>query len=272
MERMLQLPDAWPPAGIQIVRRYNPAGRVELPAIADHRVSLHLSVRTSTACRESGQRFVRRRGDIDLTPAHSVGGFDADEGSVSLEARIPDGFLQRVAGAMHSRSMRAEMEVRHLLREERLTHLLLALDAEHRAGAPGGRLYLDSVGVALAAQLLAVQVPSPRLPSEGLASLHIQRVIDFIETNLEGTLSLTRLASVAGVSQSHLQREFKSTRGMSVHRYVVERRVERARALLMQRSLPASEIALAAGFAHQSHMARWIRRVLGMTPSELLGH
>jgi AraC family transcriptional regulator len=58
---------------------------------------------------------------------------------------------------------------------------------------------------------------------------------------------------------------------MTVHRYVVRRRVERARTLLLQGELKASEVALASGFAHQSHMARWMRRELGLTPSELLG-
>jgi AraC family transcriptional regulator len=130
---------------------------------------------------------------------------------------------------------------------------------------------LDSLGVALAVQLLAVHASPPHKRSEGLSSLQVQRVIDFIEANLDNSLTNGRLAHVAGISSSYMQREFKISRGTSVHRYVMERRVERARALLMQRSLPASEIALAAGFSHQSHMARWIRRVLGVAPRDLLG-
>ncbi|MDF2697143.1 MAG: AraC family transcriptional regulator, partial [Labilithrix sp.] len=66
------------------------------------------------------------------------------------------------------------------------------------------------------------------------------------------------------------RRWFKVRTGLSVHRYVVRRRVERARVLLLQRTMPASEVALAAGFAHQTHMARWMRRELGVTPRELV--
>ena len=58
--------------------------------------------------------------------------------------------------------------------------------------------------------------------------------------------------------------------GQSVHAYVMERRVQRARALLLEKKLPISEVALEAGFAHQSHLARWMRRLLGVTPSEIL--
>ncbi|KYF72421.1 hypothetical protein BE15_48030 [Sorangium cellulosum] len=56
-----------------------------------------------------------------------------------------------------------------------------------------------------------------------------------------------------------------------MHEYVVQRRVERARALLLRGDLPASQVAIEAGFAHQSHMARCMRRVLGVTPTALAG-
>ncbi|WP_266168535.1 helix-turn-helix transcriptional regulator [Dyella subtropica] len=266
---MLNSPDPWPPAGIQIVRRFNPAGRVDLPEIDDHRVSLHLSERTLTTCWESGLRFMRRRGHIDLTPAHSIGGFDADEGSASLDVRLPGGFLQRVADEMHVRGACAGVETRHLIEEEHLTHLVLAMEAEHGAGSPGGRLYMDSLGVALAVQLLARHAKPLHPPREGLSAVQVQRVVDFIEANLDASLSLGQLAGVAGVSRSYLQREFKARKGASIHQYVVSRRVEKARVLLLNRSLPASEVALAAGFSHQSHMARWMRRLLGVTPGDL---
>jgi AraC family transcriptional regulator len=216
-----------------------------------------------------GREFMPLRGDIDLTAAHEVGGFDADEESASLEVRIPAGFVQRVADQMELDAARARFETRHLLRDARLSHIAWALDAEQRAGAPGGSLYMDSLGVALSLQLLLSSQPAPLPRRSGLSSLQVQRVIDFVEANLDGRLSLGSLASVAGVSCSHLQRGFKSSKGLTVHRYVMSRRVERARALLMQRSLPASEVAFAAGFSHQSHMARWMRKVLGVTPRGL---
>jgi len=56
---------------------------------------------------------------------------------------------------------------------------------------------------------------------------------------------------------------------LPIHAYVVERRVERARGLIAAGELPLAEIALAAGFVHQSHMARWMRRLLGTTPAQL---
>jgi AraC family transcriptional regulator len=258
---------AWPPAGIQVLRRVNPAGRLALPAIADHRISLHLSARTSTICLDSGERFVRLRGHVDLTPAQEQGGFGADSASNSLEVRMPGGFLQRVAEEMRVR--RSGLATRHLLCEERLTQLLLALDAEDTAGMPGGRLYTDSLGVALAVQLLASHSAPAARPAAAVSARQLQRVTDHIEAHLDAPLSLERLADVAGVSRSYLQRAFRRQKGVPLHQYVVRRRVERARELLLGGTLPASEVALAVGFAHQSHMARWMRRLLGVTPRGL---
>jgi AraC family transcriptional regulator len=75
---------------------------------------------------------------------------------------------------------------------------------------------------------------------------------------------------VAGVSVPHLTTLFRRTMGRSVHRYVVERRVQRARSLLLAGERSIAQVALQTGFAHQSHLARWMRRLLGVTPAELL--
>jgi AraC family transcriptional regulator len=61
----------------------------------------------------------------------------------------------------------------------------------------------------------------------------------------------------------------KQAVGVPVHRFVLERRVERARIRLLAGGQSLTEIALEAGFAHPSHMARCMRRVLGLTPSQL---
>jgi AraC family transcriptional regulator len=56
---------------------------------------------------------------------------------------------------------------------------------------------------------------------------------------------------------------------VTIHRYILRRRVEHARQLLLQGDRKLSDVALAAGFAHQSHLAKWMRRELGRSPSEL---
>jgi AraC family transcriptional regulator len=54
-----------------------------------------------------------------------------------------------------------------------------------------------------------------------------------------------------------------------VHQYVIRRRVDYASGLVSSNDLPLSQIALQAGFANQSHMARWMKRLTGITPRRL---
>lgn len=156
------------------------------------------------------------------------------------------------------------------VRDTQLEHMAWALEAEHRAQFPGGRLYRECLGLALAVQLLSRhRAPRATRSLPGLPAKRLQAVADCIEADLAGDLSLSRLARIAGVSASHFRVLFKRSMGVPVHEYVIQRRVARARALLQAGRLSASAIAFEVGFAHQSHLARCMRRVLGVTPSEL---
>lgn len=251
-----------PPHGVQLVERAHAAGAVVLPPIDAHRVAVHLSTDTPSHCRETDYRCVRTSGDVDVIPAGTPGGYDAATPSAALEIRLGRGFVERVAEeARLSRSVATQ----HLVPHPTIRRLAWAFvgSADH----PARQLYLDSLGVALAVQLLSHGAAPP--VARGLTSSQIQRVIDYVEAHLDGDLSLGELADVAGVSPAHLRRWFGAQVGEPVHRYVVRRRVERARELLLAGDLPASEAALAVGFAHQSHMARWMRRLLGVTPRGL---
>jgi len=92
-------------------------------------------------------------------------------------------------------------------------------------------------------------------------------VREFIEAHLEQNISIQALAATAGLSMFHFARAFKQSEGMTPHDYLVQCRVRRARDLLAATDLPLSEIALAAGFADQSHCARRFREHVGVTPS-----
>jgi AraC family transcriptional regulator len=94
-------------------------------------------------------------------------------------------------------------------------------------------------------------------------------VLSYIEENLGEDLSLEIIASIGGLSVSHSQRAFRDAVGISIHRYVIQRRVERAKALLSDENLTIREVALMAGFSHQSHMAYHLRRLNGCSPMEI---
>jgi AraC family transcriptional regulator len=167
---------------------------------------------------------------------------------------------------------RATLAPRFQLKDPRIEHIGWALKAELESGYPSDRLYAESLGMALAAHLLRHYAPSRLLPKRGhgLSKRQLRRVIDHIEEHLDQSLSLADLAAAAGVSASHFKVLFKQSLGVPAHQYVVQRRVERAKVLLLQGRLAMSQVALEAGFAHQSHMARCMRRVLGVTPTDVV--
>ena len=136
-------------------------------------------------------------------------------------------------------------------------------------GGIGGRLYAESLGTALAVHLLRQSSTSPRTPvihKGGLASRPRQRVIDFINEHLQDELSLVELSRIAKLSPHHFATAFKASTGLSPHRYVIERRINRASDLLRRDDKSISEIAYAVGFSSQSHLTANFRRTMGVTP------
>ena len=260
----------WPPAGVSVGLISSDAGLVHLPPAFEHRLLIHSSPSTWSLCRDSGQRYLRRRADIDIVPSGAEGGYEAEAPCHILEVRISPGLIARVAEAAGHPTTSSGLQPRHILKDDRIAHLAWALEGEQHATTPAGRLFVDSIGVALATRLLGLRKPMTRT-TRGLSPAQLQRVFDHVEAHIEKPLTLAVLARIAGASSAHLRHWFKAQTGVTVHHYVMRRRVQRARLLLLQRDVKASDVALAAGFAHQSHMARWMRRELGQTPSELLG-
>jgi AraC-like DNA-binding protein len=108
----------------------------------------------------------------------------------------------------------------------------------------------------------------PATARGGLPPSAMRRVREHVEVHLSESMDLAELAGVAGLSVYHFARAFKQSIGVTPHYYLVHRRIERAREMLARSELPLSEIALAAGFSDQSHLARHFRRMLGMTPGQ----
>jgi transcriptional regulator GlxA family with amidase domain len=80
---------------------------------------------------------------------------------------------------------------------------------------------------------------------------------------------IPRLASVSGVSEAHFARSFKDAFGVPPHRYLLTRRIERAKALLRDTDLPVTEIAFLTGWNSLGTFGRIFRDITGESPSEL---
>jgi len=102
-----------------------------------------------------------------------------------------------------------------------------------------------------------------RTPS-GLAPRQLQRVTERMEQS--NTVPLKELALMSGLSVSHFGRAFKASTGMSPHRWLLHARVRRAQQVLLEADARLAEVALASGFADQSHLTRVFRSLTGEAP------
>ena len=96
----------------------------------------------------------------------------------------------------------------------------------------------------------------------GLAPVVRRRLIEHIDRSI----TLQELAGLANLSEFHLQRMFSASCGVSPHAFVLNRRIDRARAMLAGTE-PIAQIATACGFSSQSHLTRMFKAVTGTTPS-----
>ena len=147
---------------------------------------------------------------------------------------------------------------------------MLAAEAEVWSGLSSGRIFLESLGTALAAHLLTHHATKRVVIKERGNSMprHLMgRAIEFIQENLGQNLSLAEISALVEMSPYHFCRLFKRGTGFSPHQYVREERIRRARILLAEHRLSLVEIANELGFSDQSHFTRTFRAVAGVTPS-----
>jgi AraC family transcriptional regulator len=252
--------------GPQVESVRTQGGIVSLLPVTDLRVRVHTGEPVRGSCQASS--FTYRHGDVDLISAGQADSWTEDGPAHSVVVRFSPLLLERTADVLGLAPGRAAFAPRHQLHDPQLAHIAWALDVEREAGSPNGRLYAESLGTAMALQLLGRYTVAGRKPAD-LSPQQLQRVTEHIEEHLDGDLSIFALAAVAHSSVSHFKVLFRRSMGMPVHEYVMRRRVERARDWLVQGRMPAAQVALAAGFAHQSHLARQMRKVLGVTPGML---
>jgi AraC family transcriptional regulator len=206
-------------------------------------------------------RWKRSPGSIDLLPTDAVCEFATWTGTptrsiwLSIPKTLPEGDRPNFNVV--------DDHVVDLVRR-------LQYQADHQV--PLGKAYVEGLTLTLNAYLQArygVQGAAADLPvSHGrLSRLQCKELRDYIESHLAENISLSDLAAGSGCSVNYFMRLFKQAFDMPPHRYIIERRVERAKALLkLDRSSTIAEIAAACGFSNQAHMQTLFKRVAGMTP------
>jgi AraC family transcriptional regulator len=105
-------------------------------------------------------------------------------------------------------------------------------------------------------------------PSHALDGRRLQRVLQFVDENLQYSLVVKDLAAVANLSPFYFSRAFRTATGQAPQRFVRERRLEKAKRLLLEGKLSLAEIALVSSFSSQASFTRAFIRFTGLTPGK----
>jgi AraC family transcriptional regulator len=145
---------------------------------------------------------------------------------------------------------------------ERLEALCLAADTFPRS-------YADALAVIFTFELLRAYAtkPFPHLDAANIGKSRFKPVLDHIEDTLESDTSLSDLAAITGLSVSHFSHAFNAAYGVAPHRYILQRRIDKAKSLLVNSDFTIAAISSRVGFSSQSRFTQIFSRQMGLTPS-----
>jgi len=222
-------------------------------------------------------RIVVRRGTAWLSPP------GLQEGSVDI-AEVMSGVLHIYLPVSHfspgsfdddiGESAIGALRYETAFEDPLLAEIGCAIASELQNETSAGSLLIGTLASSLAARLVQKYATAssaqscPRRTVQGLDRRRLLRVLDYIEANLEGDLSIERMATIACLSRYHFARVFRQAVGQSPHRYVSAKRLERAKALLMHGDRPLVDIALSLSFSSQANFTRAFTQATGQAPGQ----
>jgi AraC family transcriptional regulator len=153
-------------------------------------------------------------------------------------------------------------------RDDALLHLGLALVPAFKE-PKANRLFIDQVFLAASTYLISKHSAQQPLDSVrgGLAPWQEKTTKEFLAANIQSNVSLADLATLCDLSPPQFARLFKRSTGTSPYKWFIERRLALSRLMLESTNDDLAEIALACGFADQSHFTRTFSRIVGLSPA-----
>lgn len=245
------------------------------PPSAHHMVNLGL--RGEYAVRKWGGQSHTGSFEPDTVcciPAGVDGQWDTPRGSSdAIHIFVPDELIDLTAEEMGVDPAKAELRP-NLGYSCKPTVLAVKTLFSDLVGEPAcSSLLQQSLGRYLAYELLRCPDSSARptrIKSARLTLRELRRVHTYMEERIGENIQVDDLAAVLRRSPYEFIRQFGRGAGLPPHRYLTHLRVERVAEALRRRELtptPLSRLAMRFGFADQSHMTRWFKKVMGVTPA-----
>lgn len=151
-----------------------------------------------------------------------------------------------------------------------LSQTMLSIKEIVERGGTFARIELEYFVRVLTARLFAKyskQCTAEYAGESGLPADVLEHTLAYIDQNLHRRLTANTLSTMTGLGSAQFARLFKRSTKITLHQYIILRRIERARTLLEETRLPVVEVAQECGFADQVHLTRFFSRVVGTSPA-----
>lgn len=188
----------------------------------------------------------------------------------TLQVFLPINSFRDFASERRSNFLDFHFDIQETRYDPVMLHVMQAMLPTLERPNEVSALYLDSMFLAVRDHIAETyggyssRVTSNRL---GLTARQLRHALEYIEANLSQDVSLADVADASGTSVSSLTRGFKTALNVSPHHWVLSRRIALAQRLIYGRPTPLNEVAVACGFADQSHLTRVFMRNVGCTPA-----
>ncbi len=214
---------------------------------------------------------------ICLTPGDATAHWEHHGEPEILQVYLRGSMYQAAVAELYGCDVsQAEIVPRFAMVDPLLEQLAIAITTALWDGTVEDGLYVDTLAQTIAVHLARVHStrsrPISTPPMASIGGARIKRVIEYIEEHLDGDLRLEAMAAEVGVNPVYFARSFREAIGQSPHRYVLQRRVKRAKELLRDTEMSVVNVALASGFSSQSHLSHWFQRYVGVSPAAYRGH
>ena len=235
-----------------------------------HHICFQLSPEARFDCRIAGQAVSHwpGAGSLAICPAGADYWVEAEGSIDSILVAIDPG--QFALAAAEGAALEAQLLERLTGCDQTLLDLARRLALECVEGYPNGPFCWNAIAGAFVDGLLARHASKFESQARGkLGADTLGRLKDYIVAHLDEPIEVDALAKIAGRSPFHFTRVFARSVGTTPYRYIVHLRLRRALELVREGRSSLAEIAAETGFADQSHMSRWIRRVHGVSPKQI---
>jgi len=236
-----------------------------------HYVCFRLTSSAHVDSRIAGQvlSYKQSQGSLTICPAGADYAADGQESVEAIIVAIDPG--QFALAAAEGSAFEAELIERFEGHDRTLFDLARSLAVECADGYPNGPLFWNGMASTFIDGLLARHTSKFQRPVRGrLDDQMLSRIRDYVAAHMDERIEAGALAKIAGRSPFHFTRVFARSVGMTPHRYVVHLRLQRALELMRDGRHGLTQVAAATGFADQSHLSRWVRRVHGVSPTEIM--